>query len=247
MFQISSSNKLAYYHETSNGQHVAFSSMYAGNMSLTVRSQRETTQNVTRNRKNFEHLLGIAPGTTNFVSQTHSTTVLTASAANWEESGTIGEGDAIMSPRGHSALGILTADCLPIAFTTDYGASAIAHAGRLGLLNGILQNTVHELTRVGNGKIQAFIGPGICGKCYEVPVSMRDEAAVKHPEIAAKTSWNTASLDLPKTARIVLERLDVEVTDTGLCTYESEMLYSHRRQPGEGRIAGFVWQPLESS
>lgn len=215
-------------------------------MSMTVLAQSETSQDTADNRRELERKLGIAPGTTQFVSQIHSTTVLAAGDRGWAQQDTIGEGDAIISPDGTDPIAILVADCLPVAFTTDYGPTAIAHAGRVGLLGGILQNTVQRLRAYdddGTGKIQAIIGPGICGQCYEVPESMRTEASREHPEIASVTSWDTASLDLPATAERILQAANIDVHRVAECTYTNQQLYSHRREPGIGRIAGFVWKP----
>lgn len=228
------------------GHQVGFTSTAAGNMSMTVLAQSETVQNIANNRREIERKLGISPGTTRFVSQTHSTTVLTAGDSGWAQQDTIGEGDAIISPDGTDPIAILVADCLPIAFTTNYGPTAIAHAGRVGLLGGILQNTVEHLRAYdddGTGKIQAIIGPGICGQCYEVPEAMRSEVSREYPEIASVSSWGTASLDLPTTAERILQEANIEVHRVAECTYTNQQLYSHRREPGIGRIAGFVWKP----
>ena len=213
---------------------------------MTVLDQDETAQDTARNRRELERQLGIMPGTTRFVSQTHSTTALETGDVGWAEQDTLGEADAIISPDGTDPIAILVADCLPVAFTTDYGPTAVAHAGRVGLLGGILQNTVQQLRAQdasGTGTIQAIIGPGICGQCYEVPEIMRDEAAGEYPEIASTTSWNTPSLDLPATAETILRSAGVNVFRVPECTYTNDQLYSHRRHPGIGRLAGFVWKP----
>lgn len=213
---------------------------------MTVLAQDETVQDTASNRRELERQLGIVPGTTRFVSQTHSTTVLETGDAGWAEQDTIGEADAIVSPDGTDPIAILVADCLPVAFTTDYGPTAVAHAGRVGLLGGILQNTVQRLRAhdaSGTGKIDAIIGPGICGRCYEVPESMRDEAARRYPEVASTTSWNTPSLDLPAAAENILQSAGVNVSCVSECTFTNDQLYSHRRHPGIGRLAGFVWKP----
>ena len=246
MCQISSSKPLIFQHRTDTGHHVGFTSTTAGNMSMTVLGQSETERNTAHNRSELERRLGITPGTTRFASQTHSTTVLTAGATGWAQQDTIGEGDAIVSPDGTDPIAILVADCLPVAFTTDYGPTAIAHAGRVGLLGGILQNTVQRLRAYdedGTGQIQAIIGPGICGQCYEVPEDMRDEAAREYPQIAGVTTWDTPSLDLPTTAEHILRSAGIAVSRVAECTYTNQQLYSHRREPGIGRIAGFVWKP----
>lgn len=213
-------------------------------MSMTVLQQHQTAEHTSRNRRTLEAALDIDPGTTRFASQTHSTIVLCSGDKGWGQVDTLGEGDAIISEDGTAAIAILVADCLPIAFTTDYGPTAIAHAGRVGLLNGVIQNTVRHLQSLdaqSSGSITATIGPGICGSCYEVPKLMRDQAALDHPAISSETSWGTAALDLPAAAGFILQQLGVEVQRISECTFTNERLFSHRRAPGGGRLAGIVW------
>lgn len=216
---------------------------------MTVLDQPQTADDTAINRRLLEDQLGIHPGTTRFVSQTHSARVLHSRAQGWSEQDTLGEGDAIVSPDGNDPIAILVADCLPVAFSTDYGPTAIAHAGRVGLLDGILENTVEQLRRRDveqSGQIYATIGPGICGECYEVPQEMLEDASAKHPSLASQTSWGTPALDLPAAAEAILNNAEVQVRRVHECTFTNEQLYSHRRRPGAGRLAGIVWKDLGS-
>lgn len=245
MCQISSSKALIYQHSTDTGHNIGFTSVDAGNMSLTVLGPGKTVKDSAANRRRLESQLGIEPGTTRFVSQTHSTIVRSAGDRGWAEHETLGEGDAVVSTDGTDPIAILVADCLPVAFTTSYGPTAIAHAGRVGLLGGILQNTLRHLQGLdpdGYGTIHAVIGPGICGQCYEVPEHMRDEASTRYPEIASETTWGTPALDLPATAESLLQSMGVDVQRVDGCTRTNDRLFSHRREPGAGRIAGIVWK-----
>lgn len=168
--------------------------------------------------------MALRPGLPGF-NQTHSANVLEAGNCGWAEQTTIGEGDAVVSPDGTDPIAILVADCLPVAFTTDYGATAIAHAGRVGLLAGILENTVQRLKALDadkTGTIKATIGPGICGQCYEVPADMREQAAQRHPKIYAETTWGTPALDLPAAAEAILTQTGVRVHRVDTCTRKSQ-------------------------
>ena len=219
-------------------------------MSTTVLSEAQTAAEVRSHRHNVERELGIEPGTTRFVSQVHSNRVVKAGTDGWADQDILEEADAIVSTDGDDPLAILVADCLPVAFTTDYGPSAVAHAGRVGLLDGILENTVaqlRELNTAGGGNITAVIGPSICGNCYEVPLAMRTSAVHRYANIGAETSWGTPALDLPAAAETILSGLAVDVVRSDICTYSDERYYSHRREPGQGRIAGFVWKAQQNS
>lgn len=249
MSQTSSSKNLIQPYHLDLWHEVAFTTVNAGNMSTTVLAESETPEETKQHRRAVEEALGITPGTTRFVSQIHSTTVVEAGPDGWESQPTLGDADAIVSVSGTAPMAILVADCMPIAFSTDYGPAAIAHAGRVGLLGGILEKTVERLRaldRGGRGRIKAVIGPSICGSCYEVPAEMRQQAAHHYSNIASETTWGTPALDLPAAAEGILEAADVEVYRINDCTFTNEQFYSHRRQPGAGRIAGFVWKSTKT-
>lgn len=150
-------------------------------------------------------------------------------------------------------LGVLVADCLPVLFIAvgprgEAVRVAAAHAGRAGVLNGILGKTVEALRSAEpEAQIRAVIGPAVCAGCYEVPEEMAADAEHAEPGIRARTRWGSPSLDLKGAARRQLERLGVEVTDVGVCTVESSEHSSHRRDPGSGRIAGLIVPPAGPS
>ncbi|ATG55313.1 laccase [Brachybacterium ginsengisoli] len=154
--------------------------------------------------------------------------------------------DAMVTDRRDVALGIMVADCLPVLLSDPRaGVVAVAHAGRQGLLTGVLQNTVSAMVRLGARPedLEASIGPAICGACYEVPAAMRGEAAEILPETWATTSWGTPSLDLRAGAAAVLEAAGVPraaIDAEHPCTLEDERFYSYRRAARTGRFAGVI-------
>ena len=94
----------------------------------------------------------------------------------------------------------------------------------------------------GARRITAWIGPHICGDCYEVPAQMAADAAERIPECAAVTSWGSPAIDLGAGAEAQLEHLGVEVHRADPCTLTSTSLFSHRGDgPGAGRQIGLVW------
>ena len=78
---------------------------------------------------------------------------------------------------------------------------AVAHAGRRGLLDGVLQATVARMRELGATHITAWLGPSICGACYEVPEAMRTESTELIPQVHSVTGANAPGLDLPAPAR----------------------------------------------
>ena len=152
------------------------------------------------------------------------------------------EADAVVTREPDVVLMVRAADCVPVLFhAPEVGAVAAAHCGRPGLLAGVVPATVARLRDWGATSITAWIGPHVCGGCYEVPPEMRDEVATAVPASRATTSWGTPSLDLGAGVRAQLEDESVEVVDVARCTRESADLFSYRRDGVRaGRHAGAV-------
>lgn len=150
--------------------------------------------------------------------------------------------DGIVTTTPDVVLAVRVADCVPVLLAdADAGVVGAAHAGRLGLAQGVVPATVARLRELGATRLTAWIGPHICGRCYEVPAAMQDDVAALVPEARATTSWGTPSLDLGAGVRAQLERDGVRVVDVSRCTRESPDLYSHRRDGVRaGRLAGLV-------
>lgn len=144
---------------------------------------------------------------------------------------------------GAPAAAVMVADCLPVLLADLAGdVVAAVHAGRAGLAGGILSRAVAVVRRLlaGDAELHALIGPCVCGGCYEVPPTMRDEVAAGHPAARSETTWGTPSLDLAAGAAEELRGLGVGVEVLGRCTREDPLLHSHRRDPRSGRQVGVV-------
>ena len=152
------------------------------------------------------------------------------------------EGDALVTGRPDVVLMVRAADCVPVLFLApEIGAVAATHCGRPGLLAGVVPRTVETLRAWGDTSITAWVGPHVCGACYEVPALMQDEVADAVPAARATTSWGTPSLDLGAGVRAQLEERGVTVVDVSRCTRESADLYSYRRDGDRaGRLAGLI-------
>jgi YfiH family protein len=152
--------------------------------------------------------------------------------------------DAVVTSAPGVPIGVLVADCVPVLLADPVaGVVAAAHAGRRGLLKGVIEETVTAMCERGAApdRIRAAIGPSAGPCCYEVPEQLRAESARRLPETWASTRWGTPSVDLPGGCRAVLERLGVTaVTTLGTCTIEDHGYYSYRREPVTGRFAGIV-------
>lgn len=149
--------------------------------------------------------------------------------------------DALVTTTPHVALFTLVADCTPVLLLDpDAGVAAAVHAGRPGMLSGVVPATVSAMRDLGAVRISAVVGPSVCGRCYEVPEVMREEAAAVEPVSAAVTWTGTPALDVASGVVEQLRRDDVEVVWVPGCTKEEESLYSYRRDGRTGRFAGVV-------
>jgi YfiH family protein len=149
--------------------------------------------------------------------------------------------DALVTTTPHLALFALVADCTPVLLVdAAAGVAAAVHAGRPGMLAGIVPAAVSAMRALGARHVSAVVGPSVCGRCYEVPAAMREEAAAVEPVSAAVTWSGTPALDVASGVVEQLRRDDVEVTWVAGCTKEDESLYSYRRDGITGRFAGVV-------
>ena len=88
-------------------------------------------------------------------------------------------GDGLITRTPKLLLGIQTADCIPVILVDrKRKAVGIFHAGWRGTLNRIVEKGVGEMRRwfgTMPRDIQAAIGPGIGGCCYQVGPEVRQE------------------------------------------------------------------------
>jgi YfiH family protein len=150
--------------------------------------------------------------------------------------------DALVTDRADLVLMVRMADCVPVLLAdADAGIVGAAHSGRQGLVVGVVEACVARMRELGATDLTAWVGPHICGSCYEVPAQLRDEVGAVVPESIATTSWGTPSLDIGAGVRAQLDRAGVRVVDVARCTRESPDLYSYRRDgAGSGRLAGVI-------
>ena len=152
------------------------------------------------------------------------------------------EADGIVTTRPGVVLAVRAADCVPVLLADPKaGVIGAAHAGRPGLAAGVVSRTVERMRALGASDITAWVGPHVCGACYEVPADMQAEVGAVEPASVATTSWGTPSLDLGAGVTAQLERAGVTVVDRARCTRESPDLYSYRRDGrSAGRLAGLI-------
>ena len=124
------------------------------------------------------------------------------------------------------------------------GVVAAAHAGRRGVAASIVAAVTAQMQLRGAcaETTTAWVGPAICGACYEVPAAMRADVARVVPAAAAQTGAGRPALDLPAAVVDQLRAAGVlDVRVDGRCTAEDPNLFSYRRDGRTGRMAGVVF------
>ncbi len=152
--------------------------------------------------------------------------------------------DALVTERAGLALLARAADCVPVLLVGDDGLVGAVHCGRPGLAAGVVPAAVGRMRELDSTGLVAFVGPHVCGACYEVPEEMRDEVAALVPTARSTTSWGTPALDLGAGVRAQLDSVGVtDVRALDRCTREDEAWPSYRRDGAAAtRFAGVVWR-----
>lgn len=153
------------------------------------------------------------------------------------------DADALVTSEAGVALLARAADCVPVLLVAETGQVGAVHAGREGVRRGVVPAAVERLRELGGTDVRAWVGPHICGRCYEVPDELRAEIVAVVPATDATTSWGTPALDLGAGVLAQLADAGVPAVEVGGCTREDDTLHSYRRDGATaGRLAGVVWR-----
>ncbi|HET7467469.1 MAG TPA: polyphenol oxidase family protein [Candidatus Dormibacteraeota bacterium] len=149
--------------------------------------------------------------------------------------------DALITDQPGIALFATYADCYPIVlYDLERQAAGLVHAGWRGTEAGVARAAVKAMQKEFGTRpeaIQAGIGPGICGLCYEVGA---DVAGRFDPRFVRPTR-DAFLLDLAAANRAQLQDAGVrDVYALDLCTKETDYLPSHRRDHDGARFGAIV-------
>jgi len=147
-----------------------------------------------------------------------------------------------------AALGVQTADCVPILIADRLGrAIAAVHAGWRGAAARIAQNTVYRLVeeyRVSPSDLVAVIGPHNAACCYEVGEDVVE--VVGDPEsIVRRPDWPKPHFDQALANQRQLRQAGIpekQIIVSNLCTHcRSDLFFSYRREGGRaGRLLSII-------
>ncbi|GAB7034087.1 peptidoglycan editing factor PgeF [Streptomyces sp. NPDC021749] len=238
------------HHES--GAHFAFTDRWGGVSAAPYEQLNlggavgDDPQAVRTNRARAAGALGLDPAAVVWMNQVHGRDVAVVDGP-WRDAD-VPCVDAVVTARRGLALAVLTADCTPVLLADPVaGVTGAAHAGRPGLVAGVVPAAVEAMAELGAepARILAYTGPAICGRCYEVPAQMRSDVAAVVPEAFATTGWGTPAVDVAAGVRAQLAAAGVPVGDdahiSAVCTRESADHFSYRRDRTTGRLASYVW------
>ncbi|MDQ0683197.1 MULTISPECIES: peptidoglycan editing factor PgeF [Streptomyces] len=235
--------------ESVSGAHFAFTDRWGGVSAVPYEQLNlggavgDESGAVLANRELAATSLGLDPGRVVWMNQVHGADVAEVDGP-WTTR-PVPEVDGLVTATRGLALAVLTADCVPVLLADPVaGVVAAAHAGRPGMVKGIVPAAVDAMTSLGAdpARIVARTGPAVCGRCYEVPEAMRAEVAAVEPAAHAETGWGTPAVDVTAGVHAQLDRLGVrDRVGSPVCTRESKDHFSYRRDRTTGRLAGYVW------
>lgn len=163
-----------------------------------------------------------------------------------------GEADAVVTALPDQALGVLTADCVPILLAArNCPAIAAVHAGWRGLYQGIIGYAVELLVRAHGSPpadLVAAIGPTIGPADYEVSFEMGEMFAKKWPGSRGviwpdKRRKPRLNLRLLALEELLAAELDGEHIEFVGPVTADERCFSHRRDGGRtGRQLSAVYR-----
>lgn len=165
--------------------------------------------------------------------QIHGTQVIDVDEANLTEPL---EADASVTTRKNIALSILTADCVPVLFSSSDGSViGAAHCGWKSAKADIIKKLVAKMREKNAQNIHAIIGPSIQQKSYEVDENyyqnfVSDDQTCKDFFIKSK-KYMYYMFDLSGYVRHKIEQENIEIfshSKDDTCT-EEEKYPSYRR------------------
>lgn len=175
----------------------------------------------------------VMPGTWAVAKQVHGAHVVEADPLATPEA------DALITSEVGQPIAVQGADCAPIAFITDGGPVAVAHAGWRGLAAGVIDATIKRLREEGARTQCAVVGPTIGPECYEFGADDLDHvASLLGDDVRGSTSSGAPALDLRSAITSAFANHDViDVRFVAGCTACEGAGFSHRARGEAARHA----------
>ncbi len=201
--------------------------------------------------------MGIDPATLVTAHQVHGNAVgvvprSSAGTGSAPGSGLFGKFDSLVTNEPNVAVMMTHADCLAVILCDpQMRAVGVVHAGWRGTVTDVSGEAVRTMcARFGSGpeEILAFIGPGICAKCYEVGDEVTEgwqSTAPRDGDRAVVRIGGRWHFDMAEANRLQLRAAGVRddaIERSGACTRcQGDVWFSHRGQgAATGRFASII-------
>lgn len=202
--------------------------------------------------QNRARLAAMLPSQPAWLNQVHGVAVADAASL----AGRVADADASVASAPGLVCLVMTADCLPVLFSSQDGqVVAAAHAGWRGLANGVLQRTLQAMRERGAGEILAWLGPAIGPQQFEVGQDVAQAFLDTSLNAAERQAFQAAFraihgrpgkylADIYALGRLMLARDGVtQVAGGEYCTVsDASQFYSYRRDGVTGRQASLIWR-----
>jgi YfiH family protein len=184
------------------------------------------------------------------VNQVHGDTVVIVDNGNFRTMRSV-QADAMITNTPGIAVGVETADCVPILlYAPGVPAVGAVHAGWRSTVQKIVQKAVTRMRdefRADPADMVAAIGPAIGPECYEVDEPVMGpvrEAFSFWKDVAAPRGNGRWSLDLAKANKLELMQaglLEKNIYSLGMCTScRRDLFYSFRAEGRTGRMLSVI-------
>lgn len=187
-------------------------------------------------RRAFLHALSLDGAELTTIGAVHGAAVARVD----EVGGSVDDVDALVTDRPGVALFATFADCYPIVlWDPEKRVVGLAHAGWRGTRSGVATAAVKFMwEEYGCRHIRAGLGPGICGRCYEVGDDVASQFDARFINPGGGGRW---LLDLGAANAAQLREAGAKaVYDVAMCTKESYLFPSHRRHPDGSRFGAIA-------
>jgi polyphenol oxidase len=196
------------------------------------RGSKDKKKNIIKNLNFVSQKMLVNQDKLILMNQTHSAKVVEIKKNNYKKRI---NSDAIITKIKGLALGVVTADCVPVIIY-DFKNEIIGciHAGWKGASSGIIKNTVNKIRRLNSkNKIFASIGPCIGKNSYEVDLSFYKKfltKSKKNKRYFSQKNKNKKLFNLRKFVSDKLIELKVKVDHVNHDTFKEKMnFFSYRR------------------
>lgn len=152
-------------------------------------------------------------------------------------------GDFIVTNQSRIGIGVLTADCVPLVLHDPKNhCLAVVHAGWRGTVNGVVENAVRAMQKLGCdlGDISVSFGPAARACCYQVGKEVADQF-LRYPwgKMAVQKKEAEIYLDLVVFITLFLNSVGIATKNSdateSFCTICNPIYCSYRRDGIESR------------